>query len=287
MADVIADTMRKAFILLLLSQFPLVVPGLTTTNSNLHHRIWNFVQIVGLPGGGTQSLPTNYVQNHIRRWQVNDDDGTVGEDVCQQSDVNLQTQWTPTLQYRPVLEFLIKGGVPSYVIAGLQLRDLDLTQQPITVRPLARQWTTIQFAVEPNFRIELFQYQHQLSDDERRPDGSKSIDQIAEWKLGDQQPAKLVKRAMELFGLVTSELKNDSGLLEGFSIVSVPLPVAWSDVPRPPSGGWYTVACMATAEPDAQELLTLDQDLLEMTASSLLEMIIIGPNSEDVTAGEL
>ena len=92
---------------------------------------------------------------------------------------------------------------------------------------------------------------------------------------------------MELFGLATSELTNDSGLLEGFNIVSIPLPVPWSNVPRPPSGGWYTVACMATAEPDAQELLTLDSDLLEMTASSLLEMTIHGPIADEGAAGEL
>lgn len=278
--------MRRPCTLLLLSLFPQKTLCLSTqtANENLNRRTWNVVQIVGLPGGGTQSLPTTYVQNHIRRWQLNPEDGTLGEDVCQESDVNLQTEWTPTLQYRPVLEFLIKGGVPSYVMAGLQLRDLEMTNQPTTARPLARQWTTIQFAVEPNFRIELFQYQHQLSDDQNQ---RSSIGQIVAWTLGDQQPAKLVQRAMELFGLMTSELKNDSGLLEGFNIVSIPLPLPWSDVPRPTTGGCYTVACMATAEPDAQELLTLDPDLLEMTASSVLEMTILAPNADEVAAGEL
>jgi hypothetical protein len=145
---------------------------------------YHVVNIVGLPGGGTQSLPTTYVQT-FPRWQVtatttndDDDDGkettVVKKDVVTagRSNVNLSLDWSPTLQARPALEFLIKSGIPTYVMAGLQLQhqssssDNNISNNNIKSIPLARQWTTFGYAVEPNFRIEVFQ--HADDDDIRR-----------------------------------------------------------------------------------------------------------------------
>ena len=268
----------------------------TEINENPSRGAVNFVKIVGFPGGGTQSLPTSYVQNHIRRWQLRDDKdgGVVEKDSCQQSDINFQIRWKPSLQYRPVLDVLIKGGVPNYVMAGVMLRDINGNENTdsIRARPLARQWTSIQFAAEPNFRMEVFQYQHSRISDEyndckaigtqRQKISHKGpIENVSSWKIGeDQDLSFLVQKTLERFAFVMSELNHDSELLEGFNIVSTPLPVDWCNVLEPESSssssdGSYSVACLATAEPDAQALLTLDQDLLEITASSILEMTIL------------
>jgi hypothetical protein len=173
----------------------------------------------------------------------------------------LEIIWHDGLQVRPAVEFLIKGGVPTYVLAALQFRDAD--GSPPKTCPLARQWTTFSFAAEPQFRVEVFEQQH---------DGT-----AVEWKFGNN-PAADMQEALQLFGIVTSQLEQDSPLLEGFNILSVPLAAQWAAVPEPLHES-YEVSCLATAEPNAEELLKLQLDLLEITASSLSEMTVRSPKS--------
>jgi hypothetical protein len=82
---------------------------------------------------------------------------------------------------------------------------------------MARQRTIFQFAVEPNFRIELFQQQRH---------GPEQKITVVPWKFGDE-PAKQAQQAMEQFGFVTARLADDSELLQRFNIVSIPLQVDW------------------------------------------------------------
>ena len=215
------------------------------------------VTIVGIPGGGTQSLPISYVQS-FQRWVV--EDGRVLSRVCN-GDVS-EVQWNDKLQIRPTLDVLTKSGAPSYAMAGLQVKgnDQDLC-------PLARQWTTFAFAVEPNFRVEAFM-----------TDGD-SVDSYEAIKLqGDA--AESMNAAMELFGILLSEMAEGSPLSEGFHIVSIPLGSDWTNL-RSPEKVPYTLTCLATAEPEAKELLTLDTSLVEMTASSVLELRVV-PAAVDV-----
>lgn len=214
------------------------------------------VNIVGLPGGVTQSLPINYVQS-FQRWIV--EDGQILSRACnsQLSEI----QWNDETRIRPTLDVLIKSGAPSYAIAGLQVSSGDKQYCP-----LARQWTTFAFAVEPVFRVETF-----LS--------SNSDSDAHEVLMARQHsnPVEEMKAAMELFGIVFSEIEEGSPLSEGFHIVSIPLNSnddGWIKLPSPTSGP-YTITCLATAEPEAEELLAMDPGLVEMTASSVLELRVV------------
>lgn len=217
------------------------------------------VNIVGITGGQTQSLPIGYVQG-FSRWKIDDYDNVIRDD-CQISEVSPTLPWRPSLKIRPALEILVRNGVPSYIMAGCQLQDGEMTR----IYPLARQWTTFEFAVEPNFRIEVYEE-------------SGSSDTV-EWKFGDN-PAGQMQEALNLFGIVSSSIDDDSELLSGFHILSLPFEVDWTDVPEPTEES-YKVVCVATAEPDGGELLEIDSGLQEMTASSILEIDFIAPIDRD------
>jgi hypothetical protein len=218
------------------------VTGLSTASSLT-------VSIVGLPGGVTQSLPISYVQS-FQRWVV--EGGKVLSRVCD-SKIS-EIEWQATMEIRPTFDVLIKSGVPSYAMAGLQVRGN--TQESC---PLARQWTTLSFAVEPNFRVEVFTG--------NCDDGNAALD------VGGN-PTESMKNALEVFGIVLSQLGESSSLSEGFHIVSIPLENDWKPLP-PPVKGPYMLTCLATAEPEAEELLTMDPGLVEMTASSIMELRIV------------
>lgn len=227
--------------------------ALSTTAQN------HIVNIVGLPGGRTQSLPTNYVYS-FPRWQLVSDDGDIEEGPTGTSGTFVTLRWAKGLKMRPTLDILFKGGVPSYVMAGMQIYLGDT----IIASPLARQWTTFDFAGQPNFRIEAFQQEG---------------DAVEEWRFGSD-PVKLLKEALQMFGFVSSNLNEETeSIMSGFHILTIPLKVPWTEIPNP-SEESYTVSCVATAEPEAESLLTLDQDLLEMTASSMLQLTVVLNDSE-------
>jgi hypothetical protein len=217
------------------------------------------VNIVGLPGGVTQSLPISYIQN-FQRWLVQD--GQIRSRVCD-SKIS-EIEWQAPMQIRPTFDVLIKSGVPSYVMAGLQVQG---NGQKLC--PLARQWTTFSFAVEPNFRVEAFT--------SHGGEGKAALD------LGGN-PAERMKNAMELFGIAFSQLGDGSSLNEGFHIVSIPLGSEWKTLPSPEKGP-YVLTCLATAEPEAEELLTMDPGLAEMTASSIMELRVV-PSDATSTCSE-
>jgi len=222
------------------------------------------VNIVGLPGGVTQSLPINYVQS-FQRWVVQD--GQVLSRVCN-SKIS-EIEFSNDTKIRPTLDVLIKSGAPSYVMAGLQIQG---NHQDVC--PLARQWTTFGFAVEPSFRVETFvSNNNDVESHEALIVKDDSVEQM--------------KAAMELFGIVLSQTGEGSPLSEGFHIVSIPLESEWIALPSPEKGP-YMLICLATAEPEAKELLTMDPGLVEMTASSVLELRVV-PDvaaNDDATCSE-
>ena len=243
-----------------------LVAALSSSSSHI-------VNIVGLSGGQIQSLPTGYVQS-FPRWQV-DDDNRLQKFECGGVVTDLDVEWSDMLQARPSVEFLFKGGIPTYVMAGVQFRHRDSPNESVNgaVRscPLARQWTTFAFAAEPNFRIELFEQE-----------GSA----VTAWRFGED-PAQQMQDALQVLGITASQLDEQSPLSEGFHIVSLPLQIEWADVPEPRGSG-YKVSCLATAEPEASELLSIDQSLVEMTASSVLEFqVVVGGDSQIRMSGEL
>lgn len=216
------------------------------------------VNIVGIPGGGTQSLPISYVQS-FQRWIV--EEGQVLSRACDSKTSEIE--WSDDTKIRPSLDVLIKSGAPSYAMAGLQVKGSSQDYCP-----LARQWTTFAFAVEPTFRVETFMSSN-----------SESHEALAG---KDNNPVDEMKRAMELFGIVLSQTGEGSPLSEGFHIVSIPLENDWISLPSPEKGP-YTLTCLATAEPEAEELLTMDSGLVEMTASSVLELRVLPAGVESAS----
>lgn len=245
-------TRRSDAYRLVLSLISLVVSvaGLSATAST--------VNIVGIPGGGTQSLPITYVQS-FQRWTVQD-----RQILSRACDTKIsEIEWNDGIRIRPTLDVLVKSGAPSYVMAGLQIKGNDQD-----VCPLARQWTTFSFAVEPTFRLETFISNNNDNDEHSH-----------EALLVNDNPVEQMKAAMELFGIVLSQIGEGSPLSEGFHILSIPLETDWSALPSPENGS-YTLTCLATAEPEALELLTMDPDLVEMTASSVLELRVVSAGVE-------
>lgn len=270
------------------------------------------IKIVGLPGGQVQSLPAMYVQS-FRRWIVSDDDDEDGimrntrdrggptgscaslkmepvpgagisplpEDGGWVNPTTTEELWwprdLPTLQVRPMLNVLFRNGMLSYVSAGL---DARVPRRPATnerkgnegdveswrnfglnSQPIARIWTTLEVANEKSFHVEAF-------------------------VLRDREPAALFPRletrdVMRRVATFVAELDTLSPLAEGFHIASFPMMDSWTDLSK---GGeekgadstspMYKIVCLATSEPNASELLSMDEDLLTMSSTSVLEVAV-------------
>jgi hypothetical protein len=212
----------------------------------------NSIKIVGIPGGaGTQLLPESYVRS-FDRWNL-DDDGNLSkrQEKCDVAGISSSSL------IRPTLDFLIKGGVPVYVMAGLEVRENldDPTSRPL----LAHQWTTFAMAVEPNFRFSVFAGPGDGTDDQLAHAGNEAVKEI-----------------LERLGFLLSQSTSADDFTDGFHILSIPAGSEWIKLP---SDQFETLTCVSTAEPDARELLTLDEDLIEMTASSVLQVKLSGVTS--------
>ena len=266
---------------------PTTVESLSNTASTGHPS--HIVNIVGLPGGQTQSLPTSYAQT-FGKWQITEDNELV-ERPCQEAILGAQIKWTSNLQARPAVEFMIRNGVPTYVMAGIQLRKVvgegqDKRIVEVGPCPMARQWTTFSLAVEPQFRVEVFEQERENtvapngegSDETSSSTTTETFGSPTAWSFGEDASVQM-QEAMQQMAVVTSQVEEGSALLGGFHIISVPLQIQWADVPEP-RGESYRVSCLATAEPDAAELLTLEDYLVEMTASAILEFDILAPPDE-------
>lgn len=206
-------------------------------------------RIVGNSRTGTQYLPTSYALN-FARWEIDRDSKLVR--LEDQPVLNLSSRYT---QIRPTIDFVVRGGVPAYFMAGLQT---SISVENI-VRPyssvIAQQWLTFDMSIEPNMRLLIF-----------RGEGDGSDERVA--LFGPET----VNNALERLAVTLSE--ENEQLKQGFHILSIPIDNEWitlTEAEECISDALVSVSCMATAEPEPRELLSLDDSLLEMTATSLLK----------------
>lgn len=211
-------------------------------------------KIVGVPGTGTQHFPESYIANDglIRRWRVTSDHSVLQECTKTVSTSSMIPLDEPSpsseggqVSVRPTIEFLVKSGTPMYTIAGLEVYGDDQ-------RRLAHQWITFGTSVEPNLRMVVF-----------KGPGDGSDERLA-LVTPDQ-----VRDALERLGNAMSQ-SGSVDLTVGFHVVSVPLLRDWLSVGSNHQEGKQVLTCVLTAERDPREVFTLSDDLIEMTATSLL-----------------
>lgn len=270
------------------------------------------INIVGQEGGAPQKLPGSYV-NTFTRWSVEDIRGdnptlqrleTEGDDTFVNPTSTSELWWPldlPTLQVRPCLDVLMQGGSPRYALAGLTVRvpeqasadDNEWRNYGLNSQPLARQWTKFEFCVEGGFRVECFVGKNA---DERNDDSSVEQeeddddeatllwDRIFPGNLGalDDRPSahamfasQRMDEALQSLGVFLSNIDESSPLSNGFHLVSFPLTEQWTDLPRLKSENGYKILCLATAEPDAEALIDMDEGLVAMTATSVLNVDVL------------
>ena len=251
----------------------------------------NDIKIVGLPGGQIQSLPGMYVQS-FQRWIVKEDptddncglpiEPLIGAGVRNEEGwVNptaINELWwpadIPSVQSRPMLNVLFKGGVLSYISAGLDVRVPQINESGemtawrnygLNSQPIARQWTSLDIAMEKLFHVEGF-ILHQKEDEKL--------------KFEELFPNIYAASILEKVATFIAEIDETSPLIQGFHIVSFPMLKYWVDLPRPkqtiedePSSA-YKLVCFATSEPFANKLLEMDDGLLEMSSTSVLEVAV-------------
>jgi hypothetical protein len=215
-------------------------------------------RIVGIPGAGTQFLPESHVSTfgrfHVEKSQL-------VPHACQSGGYS---PFVPGSIIRPTLDILVKNGLLSYVMVGVEEKDNPACP------PLAQQWTTFELVMEPNFRVEVF------------------------WGARDGKDEKImqvetihIQALLQDFGMILAESSQAaSSISKGFHIISIPLADNWTqvgdyDVVDANNGDAKIMTFLATAEPDARELLTLDSSLVEMTASSVMQVRVVQHSKED------
>ena len=221
-------------------------------------------KVVGLLGKTPQYLPTSYVKS-FSRWQLSDTGSLVpiatpATEECTADESQMKDD---TISIQPTISFLLNGGVPVYLFAGLWVstgtHGQNKWQKMISGdnHHLAQQWTTFDIAAHPNFRMEVFM---------GKGDG------IDEKRLGVVD-AREIKEAVEQLGTALASCQEQD-LSSGFHTVSIPLKmVDMSDLDMARGkGGTMMLTCVATAESNALQLLSLDMKSFEQTATSKLEV---------------
>ena len=129
----------------------------------------------------------------------------------------------------------------------------------------ARQWTTLDIALEKPFHVEAFVLHGDGGDEEH--------DAIF--------PSLGARGVMEEVANFIAEVDSLSPIAEGFHIASFPMMKSWTDLPPPKpevkedaSEVMYRIVCLATSEPFANKLLDMDEDLLTMSSTSVLEVAV-------------
>lgn len=246
------------------------------------------IKIVGNPGGQIQNLPVQYVKS-FQRWTLSDsDDSPLAVDALQGADAeqgfvnptSIADLYWPSdidqLQIRPTLEVLFSQGSPAYASGGVQVRvppeaskdNAEWKNYGLSSQPLAHQWTTFGFTVEPNFRVEAFV---SISNEEEK-------DEIS-WKpiAYGKDTIEQMKGALEKLGVLLSNLDETSPFMNGFHVLSIPTDSKWMDLERQKDRKQQAVpfqlVALATAEPESKELLSmLDDDMLAISATSILDV---------------
>lgn len=257
----------------------------------------------GQRGGGDENSDS---PSRHRRGLTAEPLRTAGDDTFVDPTSTSELWWPSdieVLQIRPALDVLMKAGTPNYALAGLNVRvpgraSADGTEwrnYGLNSQPLAAQWMTFGVAVEGSFRVECFVGEDAgVGDDESMDDSGKvsrgSEGNNMKWKrlfpgnlgsLDDTTSAHIMfgaermKKVVEALGMFLSRIDEASPLSDGFHVVSFPLAEDWIDLPKiegGEEGSGYKLTCVATSEPDAKALLEMDRGLVEMTATSMLEV---------------
>ena len=283
------------------------------------------ISIVGQAGGAPQKLPGSYVKT-FHRWtveQISSDSPTLQRLPTEGDDsfvnpTSTEEVWWPvdlkSLQVRPCLDVLMQNGSPKYAMAGLSVRvpenvsgdGDDWRNYGMNSQPLAGQWTTFAFAVEGGFRAECFVGTSDADGGatetgrrtEEKDDSTMLYERIFPGDLGalNDRPSanamfasQRMSEALESLGVFLSGIDDASPLSSGFHLVSFPLITdEWTDLPKLKNEKGYKLICVATAEPDAEKLLEMDEGLVQLTATSVLSVDVLpiasGSESEHLPA---
>jgi hypothetical protein len=248
-----------------------------------------------------------------------DDDNSNHHQLPQQyvDPTSNQELWWPcdlkTLQMRPSLDFFVKSGIPSLVMAGIQIRvppeaSMDGKEWRNFGRnsqPLASLWTSFQMAVERGFRVETYYGRVVLEGRGGGVEGAGArsdgmLEQVLDWKHvtdddnddenhGQEEKEREIgavtrekrlfqsvegtQRAVEWMGRLLANLEDDSPLLEGMHIVSIPVNQEWWDLPElKGEGDGYKLVSIGTVESDARELLKMGKEMMVVSGASLLSV---------------
>jgi len=286
--------------------------------------------------GAPQFLPGSYI-NTFPRWTLendssspsnnlkrlvgtgipsnNNNDDSIDDASSAQQFANPSSNaelWWPSdikqLQIRPTVDFMIKSGMATYVLAGIEVRvPPDASKDGkvwknygMNSQLLADQWTAFNIAVEEDFRIECFLGEMKVAnspDDtstlEWRPLGDGDVDSAATCDDDHNVSAASVKtlKAIQTLGEILANLDEASPIADGMHIVSIPVQEKWINLPPPllnedendqQNKIAYKLSCVATSESDAKEMLLIDDELLSMSATSLLrvDVELVSPGSE-------
>jgi hypothetical protein len=253
------------------------------------------IKIVGLPGGNIESLPGMYVQS-FQRWIVHEDNTNKDECILNiepmkgtgysndegwVNPTSTNELWWPadlsTVQSRPMLNVLFKSGVLSYISVGLDVRAPHMDESGIAEtwrnyglksQPISRQWTTLDIAMEKLFHVEGF-ILYNTNDKQKE----NKHEEMFEGSI-------YAEPILEKVATFIAQMDQDSPVIKGFHIVSFPMSNQWIDLPRPKTSAdsdkepvsAYKLVCFATSEPFASKLLDMDEGLLEMSSTSVLEV---------------
>jgi hypothetical protein len=228
-------------------------------------------RITGIPGGGTQSIPHSYVKN-FARWRFTDQciqdpsiinpisSNLIRDDDPPNDRKLLLSTTTRTIRVRPTMHFLVKGGIISYAMAGVQMMS-DVDEGTIHLL-LAQQWTSFVMMTEPRMRMTLYLGPADGTDERLLIVNNNKV-----------------RQQIEKIGLMMSLYQNDEyndntyDMTSGFHLVSNVMHDDWIDVILPETENKsLSVTCVLTGEGDAREVFTLDKDLIELTATSFLRM---------------
>lgn len=229
--------------------------------------------------------------------------------------------WWPVdikrIEIRPTLDVFIKTASPAYLLAGVEVRVPSSCSQDGQVwknfgmnsQPIASQWTNFGIAIEQGFRVETFvgieeevEEENKENEDNKEAGGkettqSDGVEWIPLLGLYDNEPqqessctnqkihaTKGTSNAIQILGDLLANIDETSPLADGMHIISIPVDYEWRDLPKGTNqkNQKLRLVSVATAEPDSLEVLGLDEDLVALSATSLLDVgiTLIAPGSK-------
>lgn len=211
-------------------------------------------KIVGIPGSGPQYLPKTYVKT-FPRWILDQDKGKLvrvnekeDDNVDGSCDSSSSSSSSDTVSVQPTLNFLLKGGKPTYVFVGLSVgapNDNAVGSSNNNQHYLAQQWTTFAATAERNFRIELFLGPGDGTDDVMGVVGGPKV-----------------KKYLGVFGQLLATT-DENELASGFHIVTIAMKLMDTSTKMQTNQktNASTITCVAASDSNAKQMIAaLDDD---------------------------